>query len=168
MLASASAASDQIASATAELRQAHDTTSTQSKEMAKIAQLKMSVKILEDNFAFYETSEEDLKVEPAKSTAESTRLEKLLYGTRAQVVDLPEKLAAKDAVIMYRVQDLCVTLGPSAKDLVEKFRAGLNNLQWHHYQFFQRSCMEDGGDPQKAKTSVIQRVTPRLSSYRYC
>lgn len=56
-----SAASCQIEKDTAELCQARDTISTQSKDMAKIVRLKTSIKLLEDNVEFYEASKEILK-----------------------------------------------------------------------------------------------------------
>lgn len=113
MFASAWAASGQIARATAELRQACDTISTQRREFAKIAQLTMSIKILEGNIAFYKVSEADLKGKLAKIMAKSTRLEESFDGTRTPVLDLREKLAPKDAVVRSIVQDSCVTLRPS-------------------------------------------------------
>lgn len=70
----ASSASSQIASATAELRQARNTISMQSKELAKNAQLRMSMKSLEDNVAFYNGSEGSPKSEFAVMTTKSTVL----------------------------------------------------------------------------------------------
>lgn len=77
LLSNESTTLNKIATATAELRQARDTISTQSRELAKIAQLKMSIKSLQDNVAFYEASEESLKGELAAVTMESTRLGQL-------------------------------------------------------------------------------------------
>lgn len=99
LLANALATSGQIGRATSSFRQTRDTTSTQSMDLAKIAQLKTSIKNLEDNAAFYEASEEDWKDELAKATAEHTRLGELFDSMRTQVVDFREKLATKDAVI---------------------------------------------------------------------
>lgn len=62
-----------MARTTAEVRQASDTVSTQGKEVAKIAQLKSSIKGLEDNVSFYKATERELKYELEKAIKDSTR-----------------------------------------------------------------------------------------------
>lgn len=86
LVSSVSAASSHISRATAVLRQACDTISTQSKKLATVAQLKSSMKSLEDNVAFHEASGEDLKSELVPTTTETTRLSQLFDDVRANVV----------------------------------------------------------------------------------
>lgn len=71
-----------------ELRQAQETISTRSKELARLTQLNSSVKCLEDNVALYEVSEDYLKIELAAEINNSTRLSQLVYDICAEVVDL--------------------------------------------------------------------------------
>lgn len=58
LLSKVSESSNQISRATTELRQARDTVTMQSKDLVRRAQLKMFIKSLEDNVAFYEASED--------------------------------------------------------------------------------------------------------------
>lgn len=71
---------------------------TQSKELAKTAQLTKSIDSLEESIAFYKAIEGHFRDLLARVTAESTRVLELLGSTNAQVVDLGERLAGKDAV----------------------------------------------------------------------
>lgn len=88
LLANISAFSGQIARETAELSQAQNTISTQSKELSKISKFKTLIKRLQDNFALYGASGEDKKGELAKGTAESTQFVKLFDIGRTQLVNL--------------------------------------------------------------------------------
>lgn len=81
MLAGTTAGSGKKARATVELNQAHKTISTQSRELAKIAQFKFSLKIPKDNVVFYETNEENLKGKLAKVTVGRKRLGQLFDST---------------------------------------------------------------------------------------
>lgn len=86
---------------------------------------------LEDYVAFFEASQENVKGELSKATVESTRLGELFDGARVQFVDLQEKLAAKKAIFRLSVQDLCENCEPSPKGLVEEFRIGSIDAQFH-------------------------------------
>lgn len=96
----ASAASCQIAGATTRLRQACDTILTQSKELENITQLEMYLKSLIDSVTFSKASEQSIRSTSATATTESTRLGQLFDSTRAEMVDLQSKLAARDAVLV--------------------------------------------------------------------
>lgn len=61
--------------------------------------MKTSIKHLEDNVAFYETGAENVKRELTKVTAEGILLGESFDSSRAPLVYLHKKLAAKDAVI---------------------------------------------------------------------
>lgn len=98
LLSGAQAASNQVARDTVELRQACDTTSTQSKELAKIEQWKVPIKILEDKIAFLKTTEESLKSELVMATMDNTRHCQLLDRTCIEVAGIHQPLAARDAV----------------------------------------------------------------------
>lgn len=54
----------------------------------------------------------------------SSWLGQLLNSTRAKVIDLQKKLAARDIVVRSIVVDSCATLTPSFRSLVQNFRAG--------------------------------------------
>lgn len=71
----------------------------------------MSIISPEENVAFYEFSEEGLKVELADVTAETTRLGEFLECMRAQMGYLRENMAAKNVVARYIGQDSCANLG---------------------------------------------------------
>lgn len=105
ILFSTSGVLSQIARAIAELRQTCNTISTQAKQFAKIAQLKMSTKGLEDKLVSYEASEDSLKLELAAETTKSNWIGQLLYGVRAEVADLQKRLSAKNAAIRSIVKD---------------------------------------------------------------
>lgn len=118
--------SDQTARAITELQQAHDSISTHGKELAKIAQLKFSIKSLEDNVAFYMANEDEQMRELAAAMNDCTEFTPLVDKIRAEVVDLLERLGAKDGVIRSIVDNSCSLLGPSTRGSVGGFRAGLN------------------------------------------
>lgn len=61
LFSSASAASSQMATATAELHQARDTITMQSERLAEVPLLRSFIKSLKDNVSFYEASEEELQ-----------------------------------------------------------------------------------------------------------
>lgn len=88
----------------------------------------MSVKSLEDNTPFYDASEEGLKGELAKKTAENTWLREFFDSMRAQRVDFRERLAAKAAVARLVVQDSRAMLRLYLRYIVQNFRAGLIKL----------------------------------------
>lgn len=88
--------------------------------------MKSSIRILEATTAFLTAREEDPEGELANAVAESTRLRDGFHGIRALLIDLPENLAAKYAVITSIVQESFITLGASFRGLVENFRAALN------------------------------------------
>lgn len=92
----ASVPSSQIERATAELPQAGNTITTQSMDVAKIAQLKSSIKRVEDRVRFYEACEKDMKSELEASITKSTRIGQLFDDIHAEVVDLREWLRGKD------------------------------------------------------------------------
>lgn len=73
-LSSEPPASSQITRATAEIRQARNTLSRQSEELAKHAQLKMSMKFLWNSVAFHEASKNDLKSALAAAIMEVIRI----------------------------------------------------------------------------------------------
>lgn len=75
----------QIATATAELRQARDTISTNCRELTKIAQLKIFIISLEESVASMNPVRRVLKSELAAATTESTRLVQLFDSIRAEV-----------------------------------------------------------------------------------
>lgn len=77
LLPDASAALSHIVRATAELEQVHETVRTHSEKLAKIAQLKVSIEILEDTISFYEVSEENLKSEFVAATTDGKLLGQL-------------------------------------------------------------------------------------------
>lgn len=111
VLSSSSEASSQITRATTELHQAHDTVSTRDTELVRTAQLKMSIKSLEDNVEFYEGSEVSLKIGFATVTTESINFGQLFDSTRAEVVDFQKKLISEDFIARFIVEDSCATLG---------------------------------------------------------
>lgn len=127
-MSSTSLTISQIARATAALRQVQDTISKQSKKLVKIPQLKMSIKILEDNMAFYEANEQSLKSEHAAAKTESTWLGQSFDGVRAEVAYSQKRSGARDAVTRCIAEDSCAMLGPSIKSLVDDFCADLNKL----------------------------------------
>lgn len=73
--------------------------STQDLALASITQSKTSIKTLEDNVAFYEASEENLKSELMVVRTESTALGQLFNDIRAEVADFQELLGVRHAVI---------------------------------------------------------------------
>lgn len=83
---------------TTEFHQARNAISTQSKELATIAQLNALVKFLGDNIAFHEASGERAKCELRAATTESTKLGQLFGSTRAEVTELRERFVAEDAL----------------------------------------------------------------------
>lgn len=93
--------------------------------LARIAQLNMSIKSLEHCNAFYEASEESTKSELAASAKKNTRPGQLLNSSRAKMVSLQEKLAARDAVAISIVHDSWAMLGPSSRSQVVNCRAEL-------------------------------------------
>lgn len=125
-MATASVALGQKPRPTVEFRHVRDKILTQSKELSMIAQLETLIKNLEKNVAFYEASDEELKSELVKKTEENTRLEELFDNMSAQLVDLQEKLAAKDAAIKSVVQESYTKFRTSLKSLINNFRVALN------------------------------------------
>lgn len=111
--------------ATAELLQARDTISMQSKEMAKIAKLRSSLNCVEDNVDFYDANEHDLKSELAASIKQSTRTSQLFDYVRDEAVDLRERLGAKMGLFGQSLK-IFLSPGPSLRGLVEYFRSILN------------------------------------------
>lgn len=74
LLFDAFAGSSQMAGATTELRWGRDTNSTPGKRLARIANLRSSMKSLGDEVSLYETSEEELKNATVAAIKDSTRL----------------------------------------------------------------------------------------------
>lgn len=126
LLSSASAASTQMRTATDELRQERHTTSTQGRVIAKIKQLKMIIKSLEDDVSFTEGSGEDVNSELAATITESTWLCQLFDSVRAEGAEIQERLGGRDTVIPSIIKYSCVTLAPSLMNSVKTFRALLN------------------------------------------
>lgn len=60
--------------------------------LAKVVQLKSSIRCVKDNVAFYESSEEELKIELGAVVEDSTWLSQLVDDMRVGVVDLREQL----------------------------------------------------------------------------
>lgn len=123
---SGSTVSSLMARAAARLRQARDTIAMQSKELAKIAQLKSSLKNLENNMSFYEASEEDLKNAFAATIKDSTWFSQLVDGIQARLADLRVWLSAKVDITRFIVKDSYASLSPSLRSLVEYFCVGPN------------------------------------------
>lgn len=119
LLANASAALGQIAMATEKLCQAWDMMSRPAKELVKTAQLKTSIKRVEENIALFVAIEEVMKDELAKALAEITFSREIINSTRSQEVDLRKTLAAKDAVIKSIVQNSCARFGSRLRSLVQ-------------------------------------------------
>lgn len=126
-LSNASAASGLMARSTAELDQARDTMSTSSKELAKVALLKSSIRRIEHNVTLHEASAEELKTELVVPINDNTRLRQLVDDIRAEVVDLRERLKANDGVIRSTIDESCALLGPYLRGLADRFRAGLKS-----------------------------------------
>lgn len=125
--------------------QARNTISIQSRELAKIAYLNMYIRRLKHNLASNEASEESWNGEFAAATTKSIQLGQLFNNVRAEVADLREKVAAKNAVIRYIVEYSCVTLGQSLRDLVENFRESLKTSVSEAFRtgFFGSLFLED-------------------------
>lgn len=126
LFSSASVALNQIALATAELLKTRAMSSTQSREVEKIAKLKMSSESLEDNVAVFEGCKELLKSKLASATSQSTCIGQLFDGMRVKRADLKEYLGVRDAVIQSIVEDLCAMLEASVRNLAENLRASRN------------------------------------------
>lgn len=88
MLSSASKASSPIERATAEFQQVRGTILTQSRELAKVTQLKMPITSLGDSVAFYKNSEKCSKSEIAAVTTESMQRAQLFHSVRAEMADM--------------------------------------------------------------------------------
>lgn len=110
-------ASRQMARATVELLLTRDTVSTQSNELASVAQFRSSIERLENKVVFYEASEEELENELSAEMKDSTRVSQLVDDVRAEVVDLREGLSGKSRVIWSIVKDLCESLGTVSQRL---------------------------------------------------
>lgn len=121
LFSNAHAASSRIAKGTAELREACDTISKQSKKVCNTAELKSFIKRLEDNMAFYNASKENLKSEIAALKADCTRIRQPFEDIRAKVASLRDKVVVKHAVIRSIFHDSSASLGLSLKSLVEMF-----------------------------------------------
>lgn len=115
------AASDEMSRATEELRQACGTILTQSKELVNMIQLKDSIKDLEENISFHEDSKESLKGMIARLMAEITWIGALFDSTRAQMIELKERMTSKDAMMKSVAHASCATLWPFIKSMFEKF-----------------------------------------------
>lgn len=126
LLSSMSVAASQIASATAEFSQAHDTNSTQRRDLVRIVQSKMYIKSLKDNMALYKARGESLKSVFAMATTERARLGQIFDSTREQVVNGQEKSPAKDVIVRSIVEDSSPMLETFLSSLAESFRASLN------------------------------------------
>lgn len=113
LLSNASVVFDEMSRAPAELHQTRDTISTPSKELARVAQLKSSIKSIEDNVVVYEASKDELKKELAAVINDSAWLSKIVDDICAEMVYLRERLGARYGVIWSIVDDLCPLLGPS-------------------------------------------------------
>lgn len=87
LLSSKPAASNRIAKATAELGQVCNTISTQNMKLAKIAQLKPSLKNLKDNVLFHKMIEDDLESELASTRMQNTPLTNSFNDVGAEVFD---------------------------------------------------------------------------------
>lgn len=98
----------------------------QSKKLTNVAPLKSSMKSLEDNVAFYEASAEELKPGLAAAIKDSSWRSQLVDDISVELVDLRERLSAKDGVIVSIVDNLCASLGPSLRGLLEIFCVGLD------------------------------------------
>lgn len=122
----ASPVSDQMARATAELCPARDTISTKSKELSMVAQLKSVINSHEDDMAFYDTSEKELKKKLVVATNESIRPSQLADDIRVEVVALQKQLRIRDGVIRSIIEYSCASLGPSPRRLVNSLSAGLD------------------------------------------
>lgn len=61
--------------------------------------MKSYIKGLEDNIAFKETSEEELKIELAAAIKDNTRTFQLVDNILSEVVDLQERLGENNGVI---------------------------------------------------------------------
>lgn len=77
--------------------------------------MKMSIKSLEDNLAFFEVSEKVHKSEVVMERTERAALGQLFDGTRVELVDFEGKSAARDTVVRSVVDDSCKALGPSPR-----------------------------------------------------
>lgn len=124
LLYSVSAALIFIVIDTAKLCQPRDTISTQSKKLVNIVQLKVSIKSLKDKVAFYKDYERSLKFELAVVTTERTNLGTFLGTTPAKVVDLREKLAARNIVVRSVFDNSCAMFRSSHRELGKHFCAG--------------------------------------------
>lgn len=105
LLSNVSTALIQIAMATAELRQACNTISTQSKWLVKIVQLQISIKSLKDSVSCDKANEENLKSKLAAKIMESIRFDQFWDDAREEVVYLRKILAAKNADIRSIIED---------------------------------------------------------------
>lgn len=190
LLSGALAASIEIERATAELYQACDTISTQSKLFAKIVHWKTSIKNVEDNVAFHIASKKNVKTELAAATTNKTRLGQLYDNAPAKVADLQERLGVRGVVIQFIVEDSCATFGPSPMSLVENFCASLNESvseafrasagsigsQFHvdaagdgiTRYFLEGSASDNENCSTKGKTVLIPWLTPRSLSCSWC
>lgn len=99
--------SNQMAQATAELHWARNTIYTQSKNLTTMFRMKSSMKCLEENVTIFEASEKEMKIEVASLMKDITRFSQLVDDILVEVVDLPERLGAKDGVIWSSVEHLC-------------------------------------------------------------
>lgn len=111
---------------TTKVSQARDKILSQSKELAKIVQLKSFLRSQENNLSIFQANEEDLKNELAAAIKDSTWLSQFADDTRVEVVDLREKSVAKNGVICPIVENSCASLGSSLRVLAESFTTGIN------------------------------------------
>lgn len=138
--------------------------------------------------AFFEASEESLKMELATTTLGSTRLGQLFDSISDEVVDLQETLAARDDVARFNVEGSCPTIGTSLRGLVRNFRAGHNQSVngalrdgFIYSQFYADTAIdvitlsfsvhaasEGGGVQPRMKTLLIACSSTRSSKSRKC
>lgn len=128
LLSNGSAASSQIARATAFLRDAHHKIAARSGKLAKVAPMKASIKVPEDNVAFYDTIEESLKEESTAAITTRIRLSQFYNSVLAKMADFQECFDARNTVFRSIVENACVTLGPLIMGLIEKCCRAPNKL----------------------------------------
>lgn len=108
---SASTTSKSTARATAELCHAHNMILEKSKELARLAQLKMSMKRLEDKEAFYKACKESFKSKLAITTTERIWFGQLLDNVYADMIGCQKNSATRNAVICSFNESSCAVLG---------------------------------------------------------
>lgn len=102
-----------------------DTILIRIRKMVKLAQLQLFVNRPKDSVLIHEAGEESLKAELAKGKGGCT-VQSVSRQCECQVVDLREKLSAKNAVVGCIVQYFSDTVRSSIKFLVQNFHAGVD------------------------------------------